>query len=67
MKTVNFAGKNYLSVTGFENRATRRAASRNARSNAEGRRAAHRMNRPGRLNEVDSGHQKLCAFFKIAP
>ncbi|NEK84019.1 MAG: hypothetical protein G3W58_22795 [Pantoea ananatis] len=67
MNKVQFAGKTYLSISGFENRASRRNSSHAARNNLEGRRKAHRMNRPERLEEVDRGHQKLADFFKIAP
>lgn len=67
MKKVQFGGKTYLQINGFENRASRRKSAHDARSNSEGRRKAHRMNRPERLDLVSAGHAKLCQLFKIAP
>lgn len=66
-KAVAIAGVKYLKVTGFESRKTRRAASKEARDNRAQRQNSLRMRRPSRLDEIHRGHQKLCAFFNIAP
>lgn len=56
----------YIKINKGPNRAQRRKSRHDSISNREQRRAAHRMNRPERLEMVSSGHLKLCNFFKIS-
>lgn len=55
----------YLMINEGPNRSERRKSRHDAVSKREGRRAAHRMNRPERMEEVSRGHLKLCNFFGI--
>lgn len=55
----------YIVINEGTSREQRRKSNHDAISNREKRRAAHRMNRPERMEMVSRGHMKLCNFFCI--
>lgn len=55
----------YIVMNSGPNRAERRKSRHNAVDNRDGRRKAHRMNRPERMDVVNNGTMKLRDFFGI--